>query len=381
MKIKISFLGDVTCDRPMLKASNNRGVYEFDRSLEKLQCVVSDSDYVVANLETVFAGAKYGYNPKPITYSSPDALAAALKNAGISMVTTANNHCLDMGGKGIDRTIEVLDACGMEHTGTVRSGRENVEKRYLVKELGGIRIAFVSLTDSLNTRANGTAHSESEWSQVNHLRTRKASISGNPMKELLKRILPMEQIEKLRAARKRKQGIALVSKRVDDFDIPAEDRPQIAWAIELLKQAKQESDFVVACIHAGGQFNYEPGRHSVQLYDMLEPYADAMIGHHPHVIQRVEQTNGKIRAYSLGGVNMSESADYVAKDTDFQYSLVLHLTIEKEKDATKITNVEYSVLKACEDASHYVMVRLITPDDQRSASRIEEITAGINSMN
>lgn len=64
---------------------------------------------------------------------------------------------------------------------------------------------------------------------------------------------------------------------------------------------------------------------------------------------------------------MSERADYVAKDTDFQYSLVLHLTIEKENSYTRVTNVEYSVLQASEDASHYVIVE---PVDGNIFSRI-----------
>lgn len=364
MEIKLSFLGDVTCDRPMLKAAKVDGKFDFDKSLQGIKPLLMDSDYVVANLETVFAGEKYGYNPNPVSYNSPDALADALKNAGITMVTTANNHCLDMGGHGIDRTIDVLDTLGIEHTGTLHFKEVGTGKRYLVKNIQGIRVAFVSLTDCLNVRADGTVHSEAEWNQLNNLRKRKACASGNPAKEFIKKILPMKKINAIRAEKMRKQGIALVTPRVDDFAIPEEDCPQIEWAIELLKQARAESDFVIACVHCGGQFNYEPGKHSVQLYDLLEPYADAIIGNHPHVIQRIERHGDKIRAYSLGGVNLSESADYVAKDTDFQYSMLLHLNISKNENSTVLNGFDYALLCAREDENHYVLVE---PQNELSA--------------
>ncbi len=63
-EIKLSFLGDITCDRPMLKASKQSdGAFDFESSLRALKSVLADSDYVVGNLETVCAGAEFGYNP------------------------------------------------------------------------------------------------------------------------------------------------------------------------------------------------------------------------------------------------------------------------------------------------------------------------------
>jgi hypothetical protein len=44
-RLVLSFLGDVTCDRPMLKAARRPdGHFDFDRSLAELQPLLADSD-------------------------------------------------------------------------------------------------------------------------------------------------------------------------------------------------------------------------------------------------------------------------------------------------------------------------------------------------
>ena len=352
---KLAFLGDITCDRPMLKAARSNGSYNFVKSLEGIKPMVSDCDIVVANLETVFAGAKKGYNPSPISYNSPDELCAGIKAAGIMLLTTANNHCLDMGRRGIDRTNRLLAHYGFEHTGTVSSGDE-YKTRYNIKSVNGIRIAFVALTDGLNIRADGSYHDLAEWQQVNNLRARETGAKENPFKKVLKRVLPMNFIKQCQAQIKRIRGIPLVTPKVDNQPITDADRKQILWAINLLKEAKSNANYVVACIHSGGQFNPEPGTHCSQLYDLLEPYCDAIIGNHPHVVQRMEVHDGKIRAYSLGSVNMSSSADYVSSDTDFAYSAILKITLMKNKDAVEVIDIEHELLHAEETKDHYVIV-------------------------
>ena len=60
-QVVISFLGDLTCDRPMLRAAKQKdGRFDFDQSLAGLKPLLEDSDYVVGNLETVCAGEKLG---------------------------------------------------------------------------------------------------------------------------------------------------------------------------------------------------------------------------------------------------------------------------------------------------------------------------------
>ncbi len=280
------------------------------------------------------------------------------------MVTTANNHCLDCGSSGLKRTIDLLDELQIDHTGTYKSDVP-IQERFLIREIAGVKVAFVSLTDCMNNRANGTAHPRKEWVLVNQLRSYRAFSSGNMLKNLLKYVLPMEQLKEIKANRKRKKGVKLVKARTDNEDIDSRDMPQIEWAIELLKAARRESDFVVACVHCGGQFNAEPGKHSIQLYDLLEPYADAIIGNHPHVVQRVDVKDGQIRAYSLGSVNMSPSADYVTHEYAPEYSVVLNLYLKRDTDGrTLFSRMTFSLLHAEENEQGYITVSPVSDNEE-----------------
>lgn len=354
-KIKLAFLGDITCDRPMLKAARKGSQFDFISSLEGIKPLVSDCDVVVANLETVFGGAEKGYNPYPVSYNSPDELCEGIKAAGITLLTLANNHCLDMGGQGIDRTIETLDQHGLEHTGTVRHNSN--DERYVIKTINGIRIAFVSMTDVLNLRADGNNHELSEWQQVNSLRSWGKDAAGKPIKRVIKRFLPMIIINCIRAQIKRMLSIPLVTMKTDNDPITDRDMEQIEWAISVLKEAQSKADYVVACIHSGGQFNYEPGKRSIQLFDTLEPYCDIIIGNHPHVVQKMENHNGKLRVYSLGGVNMSSSADYICHQTDFAYSGLVKITLMKGEECLIVKEIEQELVFSEESNNNYVFVR------------------------
>lgn len=370
-RIKISFLGDITCDRPMLKAAKQiDGTYDFTRSLINLKSALKDSDYVVGNLETVFAGESFGYNPGPITYNTPDALLDAIKEIGVTMLTTANNHCLDCGKYGLERTIDLLDNLGLKHTGTFKSNTDTKE-RFLVQNIKGIKIAFVSLTDCLNSKADGTFHGLEEWNQVNQLRSYKGNRNDKSLKYIIKKYLPFDLINSFKAQIKRIRGIPLVKPYTDNYDIPEEDLYQIEKMIELLKEAKSKSDIVIACVHCGGQFNAEPGTHAKELYKKLEPYADAIIGNHPHVVQKVRMTNDKIIAYSLGSLNMSLSADYVSKKFHPDISLLLHIYISKEKNQIRISECTGEMLLSSEDDTAYVVVKSVKKEDVEKNSNKE----------
>ncbi|MCL2665080.1 MAG: CapA family protein, partial [Defluviitaleaceae bacterium] len=114
---RIANVGDFMCHQVQLDAAYDKtgGVYDFDPCFKYIKPYIADADYAVGNLETTLAGgASSGY---PI-FNSPDAYAAAIKNAGFDFVTTANNHGNDKREAGIVRTIETLNGVGLAFTGT-----------------------------------------------------------------------------------------------------------------------------------------------------------------------------------------------------------------------------------------------------------------------
>lgn len=116
--IKISFVGDIMCQKWLLKAAKKKdGSFDFTSVFQNMKEIFAASDYVVGNLETVCAGKKNRYTNDMYSYNSPDSLLEAIAASGIDMVTCANNHSLGRGSEGLYRTLSLLDAAGMQRTG------------------------------------------------------------------------------------------------------------------------------------------------------------------------------------------------------------------------------------------------------------------------
>jgi hypothetical protein len=96
---------------------------------------------VTGNLETVFAGQKSGFAGYP-SFNTPDALADALVDLGVGVLTMANNHILDRGASGAKRTDEVLERAGILRTGTGGG--------ILTAESAGLKAAFVNYSYGSN---------------------------------------------------------------------------------------------------------------------------------------------------------------------------------------------------------------------------------------
>lgn len=66
-------------------------------------------------------------------------------------------------------------------------------------------------------------------------------------------------------------------------------------------QLRNLVDFLVVSLHWGLEFMDYPSEEAIQLaHAMIDAGADAIIGHHPHVLQGIEVYKNRIIAYSLG---------------------------------------------------------------------------------
>lgn len=344
--IRLTFVGDIACDKPLLRAAKARGKGKFDFSdVFHTKDVFADSDLVIGNLETCFGGGRR-FNKKPYHYNSPDSFCAAIKEAGIGLVSTANNHCLDEGVKGAIRTIDLLDHSGILHTGTFRKPGE---QRFLVKEVNGIRIAFYSLTYSVNQNME-TSYVPDLYEFVNLIGYR-----GNKELSWIKRYYKFVLRPKLKQIYRKLKKQSTIFAFADRYD-PA--MINIQWmndVEEQIKTARKNSDILVVLLHIGGQFNTEPGEFSKRIIDKLTSFgADIIIGNHPHTVQKVEQRSETIVAYSLGGFCMSTSSEYLVHECLPEYSLALHVDVNEQDLSKKLSAV---ILKGTEDELSYLRVQ------------------------
>lgn len=82
-------------------------------------------------------------------FNYPPALATALVESGVDVVSTANNHSLDRFAVGADRTIEALSNAGLAFTGTRPADRAD-HPWYALTEAGPHRIAWLACSYSTN---------------------------------------------------------------------------------------------------------------------------------------------------------------------------------------------------------------------------------------
>ena len=136
---------------PIITAAEKNGEYDFSNIYTYATEYFNRYDYMVANLEVTLGGDSEPYQGYP-TFNCPDAMATALKNAGVDMLLTANNHSYDMGYNGMMRTLQVLDEMEIDRLGSRRTEDEPV---YQVKDINGIKIGMVCYTYDTRSETEG----------------------------------------------------------------------------------------------------------------------------------------------------------------------------------------------------------------------------------
>ena len=144
----VSF-GDTLCHKPVDDAAYNKETetYDFSPMFKYVESYFEDATICIGNCETPMAGAEKGYSGYPC-FNAPEHLAIDLKELGVDIMSTANNHTLDKGFDGLVSTLCFLEEAGIEHVGSARSKEE--QETILFKDLNGIKTAFLAYTYGTN---------------------------------------------------------------------------------------------------------------------------------------------------------------------------------------------------------------------------------------
>lgn len=202
----------------------------------------SSADLRFVNLESQLSD-QGGVTQSPLhrlIFTGPPGGADVLAHAGISVVSTANNHAWDYGKSALLETIDNLERARVAFAGTGRDPTQAYRPALLSAR--GVRVAVFAVT--------------AVWNQP-------------------------------------------------PFDAH-EGRNFVAWAdaerlAQAVAKAKTEADFVLLSYHGGEEYIDAPvdrTRRFVQA--ALALGVDAVIGHHPHVLQGVGFSDGRPILYSLG---------------------------------------------------------------------------------
>lgn len=348
---KVSILGDIMCEEPLLKASKSgKDFYDFKSTFYGLKEFLSESDYVIGNLETTLAGERAKFTKDLYSFNTPDSFAYALKEVGIDAVLTANNHCMDRGVAGLERTLDVLDKAKIKHTGTYRTN-DIYAGSPLVENINGIKIAFISCTASTNPLTN---RQKISGSNVNLLADQNRVLENQSIAVKFK--LNIRRIVGDKAYVKTRKLIKGSPKNpsFDNMVSPEEIEPYLENLHSQIIKTKDCSDYVILCPHMGGQFNDTPGDFSRYVMKRaVKAKPDLIIGNHPHIVQEMEIIDMIPCFYSIGNISMSMSSGYVLRDNLPDYGVILNIYFDHAKKMEKITG---TVIKMFENNNRYLRV-------------------------
>jgi poly-gamma-glutamate synthesis protein (capsule biosynthesis protein) len=299
--INIKATGDIMFHPSQLDGAYDSasGTYDFTNSFREVKSIFQDADLAIANFEGTTGGNEvYAYQGYPL-FNAPDEVLDAIKDVGFDVLSTANNHCLDTRKAGIIRTIEQIQKRGMDSIGTYI---EKTENRVLIKDIKGIKVAFMAYTEMVNG---------------------------------LDSLLTAEELDSM---------VNIINE--------AKMKEDIKYAKE------QNADIIIAYMHWGNEYSRVESQNQDTIADMLlEEGVDIILGSHPHVIQpsKILDVNGekKFVTFSMGNFISNQRIETlgpygiiesVAKYTED--GLIVNIQIEKkgETGEVSIKNIDYTPL-------------------------------------
>lgn len=152
--VEVSALGDMLPHQTILDGAQTADGWDFAQYFSDVTPVLESSGLVACNLEAPVAGDELGVSAYP-AFDAPAAFARDLAASGCDAFSTANNHALDAGVRGLEITADVLDQLPVIWHGTARSAEEQLQPAFT--EVDGIRIAFVSATALTNIAGPATS--------------------------------------------------------------------------------------------------------------------------------------------------------------------------------------------------------------------------------
>ena len=283
--ITINFIGDLILLEDQVKLSKTKLSYDFDYMFKYTKKYFKNDDYTIGIFEGPsddnqnYSVGNYNDNNE-IRINHPGKFINSIKEAGIDLVSTANNHVYDKGYLGEINTIKNLKDRGLNFIGT---GTEENPQRKIVnidnKKVGLLAYTFFS------NFGNDTYN-----------------------KDLVK---------------------FLCDPNSDKFN---EAKESIKADFEYLN--KENVDLIIVLPHYGTEFNFDFNSYQEKWNSVFEEFgANIILGDHSHVIGPIKYYNDTLAISSPGNYVNS----YNGQDSDL--SNIIEIVINKDDNKIKEVNV------------------------------------------
>ena len=298
---KLVAVGDNLMHRSCtLSAKNADGTYDFTKHFANMADIFKAADLAVISQDTVLGGIELGATSTETgIFNTAVELADGMADAGINVVLAANNHIMDEGSAGLNTMMSYFSTKYPNITLLgVNNSREAKDEPVYV-ETNNIKIAMINYSYGSNQTAD---------------------LDASPY-------------------------------LLNQYD---ED-----WLAYILKQAREEADFIIAFPFWGEQNSMDYTQEQERQAQFLaDNGVDLIIGSYPHVVEPVkwitaENGDRTLVYYSLG--NFQSIQNTVENMLGGQ----ANITISKEEDGTHI--------------SDYSLDFVVTHYEQRESSEYYDI--------
>jgi len=240
-------VGDIMMGREVQALTNQFGLsYPF----EQIKNIFKGIDIIFGNLEGPIMEKAPVISLTSMNFAYPVEIIQELKKTGFNLLTLANNHTLDKGGKVLEETRNYLLDYGIQPLGDYQSCDEQYYYRYQDILFIGANLVY-----------------------------------------------------------KNQYCVAEIEKNIKE-----------------IKQ-KEPMVFIIVVPHWGIEYVHLPNMFQEKTaHILIEAGADLIIGHHPHVVQSIEEYKGKLIFYSLGNFVFDM---YASLDT--QQELALGIGFQESK--------------------------------------------------
>ncbi len=289
--------------------------FDFRPVFADVAPVIAGADLAVCHLETPIGPPEGPFTGYP-SFSVQPQIVDALVDAGYDTCSTASNHSLDKGFDGLVRTLDALDARGLDHTGTFRT--EVDSRTPHVVDVGGVRVGQISWTFGLN---GVREPDERRWA-------------------------------------------------VNDFALadPATAPDLTAVLADAAAARRAGAEVVIASVHCCSEYDPEPSpaQDAIAAALLATPDVDLVLGHHAHVVQPLQSIGGKWVAHGLGNHLAQRSSRPATSD-----SVVVRFTLTRGPDGRfTTTRVEAVPTRIRTDGSGLAVVRT-EPSDPAHARVVD----------
>jgi poly-gamma-glutamate synthesis protein (capsule biosynthesis protein) len=234
--VTITFVGDIMMDRGVRRSIENNFGGEYG-ALFANTSYLAQSDITFGNLEGSVAYGGTNVGSRFSFRMDPISLVA-LREAGFDIVSFANNHVGDYAVSGFLESLAQLTTNDILYTGAGEHYSDVGTPTVI--DVRGTTIGFLASTD----------------------------VGPNWL-----------------AATETKPGILLASD------------PDMAT---IVARAQEHVDILAMSVHWGNEYSPASTRQQKMARALVDAGVDIVVGHHPHVMQAVEEYNGKLIYYSLG---------------------------------------------------------------------------------